>query len=152
MRELPFSIPISGVIKVDENLVTIVVNRTETTISLETGVAPGKRMSLGEGKTMYDVILEAAREVIRQKGFNRFSGAELYAMAREKYPELKRGSFMSRVIASTPDHPSYKHHKSRRDYLSHIGVGLYWLNERYVPDKTPDKGIVQNQRKLPTDG
>jgi hypothetical protein len=116
MRELPFSIPISGVIRVDENLVTIVVNRTETTISLETGIAAGKRISL------------------------------------EKYPELKRGSFLSRVIASTPDHPSYKHHKSGRDYLSRIGEGLYWLDERYVLDKTPDKGNAKNQRKLSTDG
>jgi hypothetical protein len=136
MRELPFSIPISGVIRMDESSVTVVVNRAETTISLETGVAPGKRISLEVGKTMYDIVLEAAREVIKQKGFNRFSAAELYAAAREKYPELKRGSFMSRVIASTPDHPSYKHHKSRRDYFSHIGTGLYWLNDRYLEKKT----------------
>lgn len=145
MRDLPFSIPISGVIRVDENSVTIIVNRGETNISLETGVAPGKRISLEAGKTIYDVVLEAAREVIRQKGFNRFSAAELYAAAREKYPELKRGSFMSRVIASTPDHPSYKHHKSRRDYLSRIGVGLYWLNERYTADKISADHILSNQ-------
>ncbi len=139
MRELPFSIPISGVIRLDEDSITITVNRAETNISLETGAAPGKRISLEPGQTMYDLILEAAHEVIQQKGFNRFSAAELYAVAREKHPELKRGSFMSRVIASTPDHPSYKHHKSRRDYFSRIGAGLYWLNERYTADRTPDK-------------
>ncbi len=134
MRELPFSIPISGVIRLDVDSSTIIVNRAETNISLETGAVPGKRISLGDGKTMYDVILEAAREVISRKGFNRFSAAELYAVAREKYPSLNRGSFMSRVIACTPDHPSYKHHKSRRDYFSHIGPGLYWLNEQYTAD------------------
>ena len=135
MKDVPFSIPVSGVIRIDGDSVVIVVNRAETNISLETGAVPGKRISLGDGKTMYDVILEAAQDVIRQKGFNRFSAAELYAVAREKYPELKRGSFMSRVIASTPDHPSYRHHKSRRDFFSHISQGLYWLNEQYTTDR-----------------
>jgi hypothetical protein len=139
MKELPFSIPVSGIIRMDGDLVTIIVNRAETNISLETGAPPGKRLSLEAGKTMYDVILEAAREVVRRKGFNRFSAPELYSMALEKYPELKRASFMSRVIACTPDHPSYKHHKSRRDYFSHIGVGLYRLNEQYTENRTADE-------------
>lgn len=146
MRELPFSIPISGVIRVDENLFTIIVNRGETTISLETGAAPGKRISLEAGKTMYDVILEAAREVVRRKGFNRFSTADLLDVARETHPTLKRASFTSRVIASTPDHPSYKHHVSRRDFFSKIGTGLYWLNEQYTADKaTGNEQTVSNQ-------
>ncbi len=139
MKEVSFSIPVSGVIRIDGDSVVIVVNRAETSISLETVAVPGKRISLGDGKTMYDVILEAARDVIREKGFNRFSAAELYGAARGKYPSLKRGSFMSRVIASTPDHPSYKYHKSTRDYFSRIGAGLYWLNERYTADSTSDK-------------
>lgn len=139
MKELPFSIPISGVICMDGDSVTIIVNRAETNISLETGVPPGKRISLEAGRTMYDVILEAAREVISRKGFNRFSTPELYSVARERYPGLKRASFTSRVIACTPDHPSYKHHKSRRDYFSRIGTGLYWLNERYTVERTSDE-------------
>jgi hypothetical protein len=139
IRELPFSIPISGAIRMDEDLVTIIVNRAETTISLETGAPPGKRIALEPGQTMYDIILESAREIVRRKGFNRFSAPELYRAALEKYPALKRASFMSRVIACTPDHPSYKHHKSRRDYFSHIGVGLYLLNERYTVDRTSDR-------------
>jgi len=151
IRELPFSIPISGVIRLDGESVTIIVNRAETNISLEAGVPPGKRISLEEGKTMYDVILEAAWEVIRRKGFNRFSAPELYSIALEKYPHLNRGSFTSRVIACTPNHPSYKHHKSRRDYFSHIGPGLYWLNEKYIRDETPNEDILQNQRKLSND-
>lgn len=135
IRELPFSIPIFGVIRMDGDSVTVIVNRAETNISLETGATPGKRISLEAGKTMYDVILEAARELIRRKGFNRFSAPELLTVAREKYPGLKRASFTSRVIACTPDHPSYKHYKSRRDYFSRIGTGLYWLNERYTADR-----------------
>jgi len=146
MREVPFSIPVSGVIRMDGDSVTIVVNRAETNISLETDAGDGKRISLEAGKTMYDIILETAREVIHRKGFNRFSAPELYCEALEKYPALKRGSFMSRIVASTPDHGSYRHYSSRRDYFSHIGPGLYRLNDEYVPENTPnEEGIPGNR-------
>jgi len=144
MKELPFSIPVSGVIRMDGDLVTVIVNRTETSISLETGATPGKRISLGAGKTMYDLILEAAQEVIRRKGFNRFSAPELYSVAREKHPDLKRQSFTSRVIASTPDHRSYKHYKSSRDYFSHVGPGLYSLNDRYMTEIPKEERTLFN--------
>ena len=150
MRELPFSIPLSGVIRVDENLFTIIVSRAETVISLETGAAPGKRISLEDGMTMHDVILESAQEAVRRKGVNRFSTADLLAIAREKYPGLKRASFTSRVVAATPDHGSFKHHKSTRDYFSHIGSGMFELNERYMPEKTSDQDILGNQRRIST--
>ena len=136
MREVPFSIPVSGVVRIDGDSVTIIVNRAETNVSLWPEAGPSKRISLEHGITMYDVILEAAREVMRRKGFNRFSAPELYHEALEKYPELKRGSFMSRVIASTPDHPSYKHYASNRDFFSRISLGLYRLNDRYLAGET----------------
>ena len=142
MREVPFSIPVSGIVRIDGDSVTIVVNRAETNISFSPEAGPGKRISLESGKTMYDIILETAREVIQRKGFNRFSAPELYHEALEKYPELKRNSFMSRVIACTPDHSSYKHYTSKRDYFSHIGPGLYRLNDEYVADKTSDEDRI----------
>jgi len=135
MKEVAFSIPVSGVIRVNGDSVVIVVNRAETSISLETGAVPGARISLEEGMTMFDVILETAQAVISQKSSNRFSAPELYGAALEMYPGLKRGSFVSRVIAATPDHPSYKHHKSQRDFFSRIGPGLYRLKERYNPER-----------------
>lgn len=135
MKEVAFSVPVSGVIRIDGDSVVIIVNRAETSISLETGAVPGARISLEDGRTMFDVILEASQAVISQKGFNRFSAPELYEVALEMYPGLKRGSFVSRVIASTPDHPSYKHHKSQRDFFSRIGPGLYRLSERYNPER-----------------
>ena len=132
MRDVAFSIPVSGVVRIDGDSVTVVVNRAETIISMLTEAEPGKRVSLEPGITMYDVILETAREVVQRKGYNRFSAPELYSVALEKYPELKRNSFVSRVVASTPDHRSYRHYSSRRDYFSHIGPGLYSLNDRYM--------------------
>ena len=139
MKEAPFSIPVSGVVRIDGESITIVVNKAETIISLSPEAVPGKRLSLEPGRTMYDIILETAREVVRRKEFNRFSAPELYYEALEKYPGLKRGSFMSRVIACTPDHSSYKHYTSTRDYFSHIGPGFFKLNDQYRVDSTVDR-------------
>jgi len=140
MREVSFSIPVSGVVRIDGDVVTITVNRAETTVTLGPEVRPGRRISLEPGKSMFDIILAAALVVIERKGFNRFSAPELYHEALERYPELKRGSFMSRVIASTPDHPSYKHYASNRDFFSRIGPGLYRLSARYLAGETSAGG------------
>ena len=146
MREIPFSIPVSGVVRIDGDSVVIIVNKAETSISFSPTAVPGKRISLEPGRNMYDIILETAQKVIQRKGFNRFSAPELYYEALEKYPELKRNSFMSRVISSTPDHSSYKHFSSKRDYFSYIGPGLYRLNDEYIPDKTTDEEDILKYR------
>ncbi len=139
MKEIPFSVPVSGVVRINGNSITIIVNKAETNISLTPENQKGKHISLEPGQTLYDVILEVAREVVRKKGFNRFSAPELYQEALVKYPELKRNSFITRVIACTPNHSSYKHYVSKRDYLSYIGPGLYELNDEYRLDRTSDK-------------
>lgn len=135
MKEIPFSLPVSGVIRINSNVIEVIVNRAETKVELEGELGPTGRISLKPGTTLSDVALEIAKKLVRRKGVNRFSGAELYHQALEDYPQLKRNSFMSRVIASTPDHPSYRHYASNRDFFSHIGTGLYRLNDRYVADK-----------------
>lgn len=66
--------------------------------------------------------------------------ARQYVIASEEHPELKRNSFIARVIACTPDHSSYKHHTSKRDYFSYIGPGLYRLNDKYKEKQ----GLFQN--------
>ncbi|MBA7633623.1 hypothetical protein ES703_41194 [subsurface metagenome] len=139
MKEVPFSIPVSGIVRINGDSITIIVNKAETNISLTPETQKGKHISLEPGQTLYDVILGVAREVVRKKGFNRFSAPELYQEALDKYPELKRNSFITRVIACTPDHSSYKHYTSKRDYFSHIGPGLYKLNDEYRLDRTSDK-------------
>jgi hypothetical protein len=96
------------------------------------------------GTTMFDILLESAREFLKRKTYNRFTGPALFAIAREKYPDLKRRSFMSRLTAATPNHPSYKHHLSHRDYFSRIGPGIYTLEGRYLPKKATSKVDIQN--------
>ena len=135
MQEIPFSIPVSGVIQIEGNAVTIVVNRAATHVQLETGSETPGRMAFEPGTTMFDILLESAREFLRRKTYNRFTGPELYAIAREKYPDLKKRSFMSRLTAATPNHPSYKYHLSQRDYFSRIAPGIFTLEDKYVPKK-----------------
>ena len=140
MKEIPFSVPVSGVVRINGNSITIIVNKAETNISLTPENQKGKHISLEPGQTLYDIILGVAREVVRKKGFNRFSAPELYQEALDKYPELKRNSFITRVIACTPDHSSYKHYTSKRDYLSYLGPGIYTLNDQY----TEKQDLFQN--------
>jgi len=131
LKEIPFSIPVSGVVRIEEDSVIIIVNKTETSISLSPVPPSSKRLFREHGKTMFDVVLEAAREVVRRKGANRFSPPELYEEALKSYPYLRKNSFMARIIACAPNHNSYKHHASKRDYLSYLGPGAYTLNDQY---------------------
>ena len=135
MKEVPFSVPVSGVVRINGNSITIIVNKAETHITLTPETQKGKHVSLEPGQTLYDIILEAAREVVREKGVNRFSAPELYHEALDRYPDLKRNSLVTRVIACTPNHRSYKHYTSHRDYFHRIGPGLYELNEKYKVTK-----------------
>ncbi len=145
MKEIPFSIPVSGVVRINEDSVIIIVNKTETSISLSPVPPSGKRFFREQGKTMFDVVLESARRVVRRKGANRFSPPELYEEALKGYPDLKKNSFMARVIACTPNHNSYKHHASKRDYLCYLGPGAYTLNDQYKEKQpSPHKIVVKN--------
>ena len=65
------------------------------------------------------------------KGVNRFSPAELYEEALKSYPDLRKNSFMARIIACAPNYNSYKHHASTRDYLSYLALGIYTINDQY---------------------
>ena len=85
MREVSFSIPVSGVVRIDGGSATIIVNRAETIISFEAEAEAGKRFSLGPGRSTFDVILESARELVQNRAFNRFSAPELYSVARRDY-------------------------------------------------------------------
>ena len=135
MQEIPFTVPLSGIVRINDGEITIVVNRMETSLSFAIEAATAKRTILAEGVTLNDVVLEAAKEVVLEKGLNRFHASEVFHKALETYPGIKRNSFTSRVIACTPEHPSNKHFASRRDYFRYGGKGILLLNEQYMPDK-----------------
>ncbi len=147
MKEIPFSIPVTGVIRIDEDSVIVIVNKTETSISLSPVPQSGKRIYQQQGKNMFDIVLEAARGVVRKKGVNRFSPPELYEEALKSYPDLRKNSFMSRVIACAPNHNSYKHHLSTRDYLSYLAPGTYTLNDQYKERQSQFQNIIAQKVK-----
>ena len=132
MQEIPFSIPVSGVVRIDEGSVTITINRAETAVSFEPVPAKKDRISLEKGKTLFDIVLEAARTFVRSTEENRFSAAQLYAVALEKYPTLKRNSWGSHVIACAGNHTSQKFYGSKRDYFRYLGDGTYRLKDEYL--------------------
>ena len=137
MKEIPFSIPVTGIIRINGNVITVIVNRAVTNVTLDPVEESPERTVFEPGKTMFDIILESAQERLRRKEYNRFTGLDLFAIARETYPGLNKRSFMSRLTAATPNHPSYKHHLSHRDYFQRIVTGIYSLEYQYLPKKAP---------------
>ncbi len=137
MQEISFSIPLSGVIRIDEDSVTVTVNRAETIIHLEPRPKKEERISLERGRTMFDLVLEAAKNVVREKGVNQFSAAELYHEVLRQHPGVKRNSWTSHVIACAPNHPSFRHYTSKRNYFYYERKGLYRLTDEYLREKTP---------------
>ncbi len=136
MKEIPFSIPVTGIIRINGNVITVIVNRAVTNVTLDPEAESPGRTVFEPGKSMFDILLKAAQEFFRRKGYNRFTGLDLYAIARETYPGLNKRSFMSRMTAATPNHTSYKHHLSHRDYFQKIATGIYSLEYQYQPQNT----------------
>ncbi len=132
MQEIPFSIPVSGVVRIDDGTITVTINRAETAISFAPLLQKKERISLEGGRTLFDIVLETARDLVRRSNENRFSAAQLYALAQEKYPALKRNSWTGHVIASAPNHTSHKHYGARRDYLRYLGDGAYSIDFKYI--------------------
>ena len=139
MKRIPFSVPVSGVIIINGESVSITINQAEMKISTESELLSQGKVVIKLAKSLYEIILEAAREIVKRQGYNRFNAPGLYAVASEKYHGLNKDSLTSRVISSTPNHPSYKHHSSQRDYFRRIGPGLFSLNDKYMEQKNQDK-------------
>lgn len=134
MQEIPFSIPVSGIIRIDSGKVTVAFKQAEVTMTVSNTVMPTTRFHKKNGKTIFDIVLATAQK-LTSSGKHIFSAAELYEVALQDYPNLKRNSWGAHVIASAPNHSSYKHYSSQRDYLSYMAAGKYKLNEQYLPQE-----------------
>ena len=135
MEEFAFSLPISGTISIDGNNVTISVRPAQITMKVNSTPSLASRFSHESGKTIYDIVLETAQQ-LRREGEYSFTAAQLYELAVNEHPQLKRNSWTSHVIASAPDHPSYKHYASHRDYLDYTGMGKYRLKQQYWQEES----------------
>ena len=136
MREIAFSIPVTGTIWIENGILRIKVNETATTMKLEPGQEVGGRLILERGSSLFDLVLDVAKAYVREKGTSEFTGAQLYHMALEKYPELnlKRNSWGAHVMSCAPNHPSYHHYTSQRRYFRYLGKGRYSLDESVLGD------------------
>jgi len=133
MQKIPFTLPVSGVLRIEGGQVTFIINRMETNLDISIEASP-RRMLLEEGLTLSDLALEAAREIVAQKGFNRFQASEIFHQVQIKYPDIKRNSLTGRIIASTVNHPSSKNFGSRRDFFRYGGNGIFMISEKYMTD------------------
>ena len=67
-----------------------------------------------ERKTYHQIILEVAQEFVGQTGNEVFTAADLFKIAKQKYPYNKRAVFYNRMMAAAPEHSSYVHLSGRR--------------------------------------
>jgi hypothetical protein len=137
MTEMPFTISLRGAVRVKAGKITISIGGTQTTINLEPSSKTDARSFLIKGQNLFDIILQTARDLVVSEGNDtRFSAADLYHLALEKYPLIKRNSWTSHVIASSANHSSQKHYGVKKDFFYYEGNGTYKLNPEYLPTKT----------------
>jgi hypothetical protein len=139
----PNTANINNVITVQGNTLVLKVGEYRLTLNIE-GPEPKMvgRFQTENGKNMFDLVLEAARH--HNGGLFQgmpFTAAHLYHIALELHPELeiRRNSWNSHVMSSAPDHPSYRHYTSHRDYFKYHGGGKYSLEPKWSADKGPNE-------------
>jgi hypothetical protein len=118
------------IIHVEGNTLTVKLGEYLLTLKIE-GPEPKLigRLQLESGRTMFDLVLDAARTFTGSTGEREFSAADLYHVVRERHPELdiRRNSWNSHMMSSAPNHPSYRHYTSHRNYFRYHGGGKYSL-------------------------
>lgn len=129
-------ISLNEVIGVEGNTLTFKVGEYKLSLKIE-GPEPKKvgRLQMEKGQTMFDLVLEAATTFVNTNKETEFGAAELYHIALEKHPDLdlRRNSWMSHVMSSSPNHPSYRHHTAHRKYFRYLGRGRYKLEPGFLP-------------------
>jgi hypothetical protein len=133
MQEIPFTISLRGLVRVDTGKITVSLGSTKTTVNLEASSKTDARSFLEKGQNLFDIILKTAQDFVASEGEDtRFSAADLYHLALEKYPYLKRNSWTSHCIAAAPDHPSQRHYGVKKDFFLYEGKGTYRLKPEYL--------------------
>ena len=137
MAEPVSTIPGNDIIRIEGNSLIIRVGEYLLTLKIEGPKAkPSGRLQLGQGQTLFDLVLDAARTFVKDTGESEFGAADIYHYATARNPELsiKRNSWNSHVMSSTPNHPSYRHYTSHRKYFRYHGRGRYSLDPTLLPE------------------
>ncbi len=143
MSEIAFSIPVTGTIQIQGNSLVIKINESAITMKLSMAGEAGGKLKLERGKTLFDIVLDTAKSWVTESGTSQFTAAQLYHTALDRYPELnlKRNSWGAHVISCAPNHPSYRHYTSRRNYFSYLGKGRYRLSVHGFPGASSGKDL-----------
>jgi len=143
MSEVAFSIPVAGTIRIQGNLLVIKINESAITMKLDMADEVGGKLKLERGKTLFDIVLDTAKSWVTESGASQFTAAQLYHTALDRYPglNLKRNSWGAHVISCAPDHPSYRHYTSRRNYFSYLGKGRYRISVHVFPGASSGKDL-----------
>lgn len=141
MSEVAFSIPVTGTIRIQGNSLTLKVSEATITMKLDMADKVRGKLKLERGKTLFDIVLDAAKSWAAESGTSQFTAAQIYHLACDKYPELdlKRNSWGAHVISCAPTHPSYRHYTSQRRYFRYLGKGSYSLDPSLTNANTPPK-------------
>jgi len=128
-------------IRIEGNTLTVKLGDYILSLKIE-GPEPrlSGRLKLEGGQTMFDLVLDAARTLVRDSGRNEFSSADLYHIAAEKHPDLnlRKNSWYAHVMSSATNHPSYRHYTSHRDYFRYLGEGKYTLEVKWSTSDMPN--------------
>ena len=143
MTEPVSSVTENDIIRIEGNSLTLRVGEYKLTLKIESiKPRPSGRLQLSHGQTLFDLVLDAARTFVKDTGESEFGSADLYHIAIRKNPELsiRRNSWNSHVMSSTPNHPSYRHYTSHRKYFRYHGRGRYSLDPTLLPEATGTGG------------
>lgn len=130
MNETKSATQIADIIQTEGNSITLKVGEYVLTLKIEgPKVKPGSRLQLDRGQTLFDLVLEAAVKFVKDTGEEEFTAAALFYTAKKIHPdlEIRRNSWNSHVISCAPNHPSYRHYTSHREYFRYLGGGKYSL-------------------------
>jgi len=133
MDKFDFAITINMSLVFQKEIANVSIKNVElkpAIISIPLRLSAKRDVSMTEPKTtktLFDIVLETAKKYVEESKWPEFRAADLLRLARKTYPDLKRGSFSAHVIASAPNHTSYKHYSHGRDYFNYKGHGIYEL-------------------------
>lgn len=90
------------------------------------GIIPSQLVVLPQ---LSEIVKEAAVDLYLH-GQEEFSAADIYRKATQLFGrEVNRQSLSLRVVGCTPNHTSFKHAVTKRDYFKHTDRGKYTLSD-----------------------
>jgi hypothetical protein len=128
--DIDFAITINLKLALEEDTIKVTVKQLDlrpAMVKLPIQEVVGQIEPIKERKTYHQIILEVAQEFVTQTGNEVFTAADLFKIARQKYPYVKRDVFYNRMMAAAPEHTSYVHLSGRKALLNFLGQGKYSL-------------------------